>query len=131
MHLLKPRPHGVIDYAAILMIAGGPHLFGFSGIPATLCYAIAGLYFGLVLLTAYPLGLLKVIPFTVHGAIELVLAPLLAAMPWLAGFADVRPARVFFLIIAAALAVVWFVTDYKAALRDPQSHSHRPGRSPA
>ncbi|HEY6881631.1 MAG TPA: hypothetical protein VI299_26575, partial [Polyangiales bacterium] len=131
MNILKPRPHGVIDYAVVLVIALGPQLLGFGGLPATLCYALAGLYLGLVLLTAYPLGLFKVVPFTVHGAIELVLAPLLAVMPWLANFADNRPARMFFVVLAAALAGVWTLTDYGAAESDPKSHRQRPGRSPA
>ena len=130
MHILKPRPHGFMDYAAILLIAAGPSLFDFGGTPATLCYALAAIYLGLVLFTAYPLGLVKVVPFTIHGTVELVLAPVLAAMPWIAGFSDVPAARNFFLVLAAALAVVWVLSDYKAAEQDPASHG-RPRRSHA
>lgn len=130
MHILKPRPHGFMDYAAILLIAAGPSLLGFGGTPATLCYALAAIYLGLVLFTAYPLGVVQVVPFTVHGTIELILAPLLAALPWIAGFADVSVARNFFLVLAAALGIVWLVTDYKAAEQDPASH-RRPRRSHA
>jgi hypothetical protein len=122
MHILKPRPHGVIDYAAIVLLAAAPSLFGFDGTPETLCYAIAGIYLVMSLFTAYPLGLVKAIPFTAHGGVELVLAPLLAALPWLAGFADVPMARNFFLVMAVALLGVWLVTDYKAAAQDPASH---------
>jgi hypothetical protein len=122
MHILKPRLHGIIDYAAILLLAAAPSLFGFDGTPAHLSYALAGVYFLLVLFTAYPLGVVKAIPFTVHGGIELVLAPVLAALPWVARFADVPAARNFFLVMAVALALVWLVTDYKAALLDPASH---------
>ncbi|MDB4973479.1 MAG: hypothetical protein JWN48_1820 [Myxococcaceae bacterium] len=130
MHILKPRPHGVIDYAAILLIAAGPSLFGFGGTPATLCYALAGIYLALALFTAYPLGLVKVVPFTVHGIMELVLAPLLAALPWLARFSGDTAPRNFFIALAVALAGVWLVTDYKAADQDPASHG-RPRRTHA
>jgi hypothetical protein len=129
MHILKPYPHGYIDYAAILLLAVAPGLVGFGGTAATLCYVLAALYLGLVVLTAYPLGVVKVVPFTVHGAVELILAPVLAALPWIAGFADMLPARRFYLVMAFALAGVWLVTDYKAAERDPRSH--RPRRSHA
>lgn len=122
MHILKPRPHGVIDYAATVLLAAAPSLFGFDGTPEILCYTLAGIYLVMSLFTAYPLGLVKAIPFTVHGWVELVLAPVLAAMPWLARFADVPMARNFFLVLAAALLVVWVVTDYKAAALDPASH---------
>jgi hypothetical protein len=122
MHTLKPRPHGVIDYAAIALLAVAPSIFGFGGTPATLCYAIAVAYLLLAALTAYPLGLVKIIPFTFHGGVELVLAPLLAALPWLANFADLPVARNFFLVMAVALLGVWLVTDYRAAADDPASH---------
>lgn len=122
MHILKPRPHGVIDYAAIVLLAAAPSLFGFDGTPANLSYAIAGVYLLMVLFTAYPLGVVKAIPFTAHGGVELVLAPVMAAMPWLANFADAPMARNFFLVMAVALAAVWLVTDYKAAALDPASH---------
>jgi hypothetical protein len=125
MHILKPIPHGCVDYAAIILLALAPNLFGFQGTPATLCYVIAAVYLGLVLLTAYPLGLIKVVPFRVHGAIELILAPVMALLPWAAGFPDVLPARRFFLIMAFALAGVWFLTDYRAAESDPRSHPRR------
>jgi len=85
---------------------------------------------GLVLFTAYPLGAVKLVPFTVHGAIELILAPVLAILPWLARFSDMPVERNFFLVMAAALAGVWLVTDYKAAEEDPKSH-RAPRRSHA
>jgi len=115
MKILSPRAHGYIDYAAILLLAVAPSLLDFGGLPATLCYAVAGIYFVMVLLTAYPLGAIKIIPFPVHGAVEIVLAPMFAVLPWLAGFADLPVARNFFLVMAAALLGVWLVTNYRAA----------------
>ena len=44
---------------------------------------ICAAYVLIVVFTAYPLGLVKAIPFTVHGTIELILSPLLIALPWL------------------------------------------------
>lgn len=115
MHFLSPKYHSFIDIAAILALLIAPSAMDFPREAATTSYILAAAYAVLVALTAYPLGIAKVIPFTVHGTIELVLSPLLIAMPWLAGFSADEPARWFFVAMGAALFVVWLITDYKAA----------------
>jgi hypothetical protein len=80
-----------------------------------LAYAIAAAHLGVTLLTAFPLGILKVIPFTLHGALEFVVALGLVAMPWLAGFAGVPVARSFYVGAGIVILLVVLVTDYKAA----------------
>jgi uncharacterized YccA/Bax inhibitor family protein len=115
MKIIPPRPHGYIDYLAIAMLLAAPTLLHFGGIAQTVCYVVAAVYLGMCLLTAYPLGAFKAIPFTVHGAVEAVLALAFAAFPWLLGFADQPVPRNFYLSVAAALVVVWLLTDYKAA----------------
>jgi hypothetical protein len=112
---LSPRVHGYLDYAVVLLLALAPTLFGFSGTPAALCYIVAILQMGMSLMTSYPLGLARVIPFTLHGAIELVAAIGLILSPYLFDFGTVDAARNFFIISGVALAGVWLTTDYKAA----------------
>ncbi|MDB5103100.1 MAG: uncharacterized protein JWP91_789 [Fibrobacteres bacterium] len=115
MKFIPPKIHGYLDYAVILVLALAPSIFRFVGEAATVTYALAALYLVLVLLTAYPLGVFKLIPFTIHGAIELVLSPLLIAMPWIAGFRNDDSARYFYIVAGVALFLVWLTTDYKAA----------------
>ena len=115
MHSLKPRLHSYLDYAAIVFLFLAPSLFSLDGTPATLLYSVAIAYLGLVLLTAYPGGALRVIPFTIHGAIEFITAIGLIASPWLFQFAADGIARNLFVILGASLFVVWLVTDYRAA----------------
>jgi hypothetical protein len=91
-----------------------PALFGFSQAAAGAARAVAWAYLGLVLLTAYPLGLIKWIPFTVHGGIELITSVALLALPWLAGFSEDSAGRNFFVSSGFALFAVWLMTDYKA-----------------
>ncbi|HEX8440248.1 SPW repeat domain-containing protein [Archangium sp.] len=114
---LSPRIHGYIDYAAVAMLALAPTLFDFSGLPAVLCYVLAVVQLGMSLLTAYPLGAAKIIPFTVHGSIEAATSILLVVAPLLFGFSDVRSARNFFIVSGIALFAVWLTTNYKAAGR--------------
>lgn len=115
MRILSPRIHGFIDYLAVVMLAIAPALFGFSGTPAYLSYAAGGALLLLSLLTAYPLGIAHLIPFTVHGGIEVVATFALIAAPWLFGFAQIDAARNFFLASGVALGLVYIVTNYKAA----------------
>ena len=103
---ITPRAHGVLDYLSSAAFAAAPRLFGFGGRPATLSRALGAGYTGLSLGTAYPLGAVRKLPFPAHLAFDSALAPVLAAAPWVLGFADDRKARNFFLAMAGVSAVV-------------------------
>lgn len=115
MKFLNPKVHGYLDYAVILLLFIAPSLFRFVGEASTVSYVLGVAYLAMVLATAYPLGVFKLIPFTIHGTIELIISPLLIAMPWIAGFSYDQSARYFFIVGGVALFFVWLVTDYKAA----------------
>lgn len=114
---LSPRIHGFFDYGTSVLLALAPSLFGFSGLPAAVCYVLAVGLFAISLVTAYPLSVAKLVPFTVHGAIEAVIAPLLLVAPWLLRFSDVVSARNFFLVAGVGLGLLFLVTNYRAAER--------------
>lgn len=115
MKVLNARVHGVLDYGVVALFALAPTLFGFEGTPEIACYVVAAVHLVMSLLTAYPLGILKLIPFPLHGRVEVVVVPSLVALPWLLGFSDVLAARNFFLAAAALIAVVVILTNYKSA----------------
>ena len=115
MKFLNPRVHGYIDYAAVAILALAPTLFGFGGIAAALCYILAAVQLGMSLATAYPVSIAKLIPFTIHGGIELATSVFLVIAPWLFGFSDIAAARNFFIIGGIVLLGVYLTTDYKAA----------------
>ena len=115
MKILSPRIHGYLDYLVVAALALAPMLFGFAGTPAVLCYVLAVAQLGMSLMTAYPLGLKPLIPFTVHGGIELAVTFVLLAAPWVFRFSADLPARTFFLFAGVVLGIVYLTTDYKAA----------------
>lgn len=120
LRLLTPFAHGALDYLVVGAFAMAPALFA-EGTPRAAvlaCYGIAVAQWLLSTVTRYPFGIRGVIPFPAHGAVELVLAPLLVALPWIAGFAHAPLARNFFIASGAALLVVWLTTDYRAAERE-------------
>jgi hypothetical protein len=115
MKFINPKIHGILDWAVIVVLLIAPSLFHFVKEAATVSYVLAAVYIVMVLATAYPLGLFKLIPFTLHGAVELVLSPILVAMPWIAGFSYDTTSRYFYIVAGIALLAVWAFTDYKAA----------------
>ena len=113
MKILSPRVHGYVDYLVVALFLLAPTLFGFSGVPATLAYVLAAVHAGMTLLTAFPLGVAKIIPFPLHGTIEAVVSAFLLASPWLFGFSyDARP-RSFYIASAVLVGIVWLITDYR------------------
>lgn len=90
MRVIPTRTHGMLDYlvGAILIIA--PWLLGFAdGGPEQWVPVILGagaiLY---SLMTNYELGVVKAIPMPVHLMLDIGSGIVLAASPWLFGFAD-------------------------------------------
>ena len=115
MKILTPRAHGYLDYVVVALLLLAPTLFGFAGVAAALCYILAALHAGITMLTAFPLGIAKIIPFSAHGSIEAVMAAFLLASPWLFDFSFIPAARNFFIAASVLLAVVWIITDYRSA----------------
>jgi hypothetical protein len=113
MRILGPRVHGYIDIAVILIFLVGPLLFGLGGTPALISWILAIAYLILTLLTRYPLGMAKKIPFFGHGIIELAFAVFVAVLPRLDGYSPGSPARRFYWTMAIVLGVVWLLTDYR------------------
>ena len=113
MRLLSDVGHGVIDYAAVIIFAAGPSLTGFQGEQRMICYALAVVHLLLTLATKFRPGVLKVIPFPAHGALELLVSIMLFTLPWLAGFSRGVHSRNFFLFMGLIIFVVWLVTDYR------------------
>jgi hypothetical protein len=115
MKVIDPLVHGIADYGLAAAFLLAPTLFGLSGIPSTLAVTSGVIYLAVSLVTKYPLGFIKAIPFRAHGVLEVALGVLWVASPLLFGFADLPAARNFFLISGIALVLVAATTDYKAA----------------
>lgn len=118
MKILSPIVHGILDYLTVAFFALAPTIFAFTGTYATVCYVLAAGYLLITLLTAFPMGALKVIPFPVHGRLELVSGVVFLASPWLFGFADDSlTARNLFMAAGVVFLFVWFITDWHAETR--------------
>ena len=90
MRFIPTKFHAPLDYIVGVALIAAPWIFQFSDhTAATVVPIVLGI--GLIvysLFTNYELGLWKVAPMAVHNLIDIVAGALLAAAPWLFGFAD-------------------------------------------
>ena len=89
---MPPRPvdatlHGVVDYTAgAFLMTAFPKVAGIEGTRAASQIRRAGaIHAGYSTLTDYPLGVVKVLPFQAHLALDAVGAVALAATPFVTG----------------------------------------------
>ena len=90
MRFLPTSVHGVIDYLWGLALLASPWILGFADVPAAKWVAIV-FGVGAILysaLTAYELGLLKILPMPMHLILDGIGGIVLAASSFLFGFAD-------------------------------------------
>ena len=90
MHIIPRRIHGILDYVVAIALILAPRIFGFDpdGVEGRIPVILGWLTLGYSLLTNYELGLLKVLPFRAHLAMDLIGGVFLAISPWAFGFSD-------------------------------------------
>jgi uncharacterized membrane protein HdeD (DUF308 family) len=90
MRFIPTKLHAPLDYIVGAALIAAPWIFQFSEHKAATVVPIV-LGIGLIaysLFTNYELGVWKVAPMAVHNVIDVVAGTVLAASPWLFGFAD-------------------------------------------
>ena len=90
MRFIPTRVHGVLDYLTAGALIAAPSLLGFRkhGMQTWLPVALGVGTIGYSVLTDYELGLFKIIPMPMHLTLDAANGALLAASPWLFGFAE-------------------------------------------
>ena len=114
MKPIKPRVHGVIDYGACAAMLAAPSLLGLSGSARTLSYLFAGSYLAVSAFTDYPVAIQRVIPFPLHGTIELGTVPALLLVAALQ--IDTR-ARASYLGLAGTVGMAEIIAQTTQRLR--------------
>jgi hypothetical protein len=105
--------HAIADYAvgitliAVALIVGGTGVAVATGVVVAVVLVVS-------MLTRYPLGVAKVLPFTVHSAGDYLAAALLVLAPFVLGFTDTDGGLAAFYIVAGfAVLAVSLVTNYQ------------------
>ena len=108
--------HGSIEYAVGVLLIAAPFLFGFKSDAAVAVSIIAGL---LVLVIASstdgPTSLVNSIPISAHLLLDLALAAVLVASPFLFAFNDESAPTAFFIVLGVAHLLVTIGTRFQTA----------------
>ena len=88
---LSARTHGILDYAAVVWLAITPRVLAFGDASTGVSLTVSLVLLLMSVTTAYPLGLLKAIPFNLHLVVDLVLSAVLILSPWFFGFSPQDP----------------------------------------
>jgi SPW repeat len=107
MRFIPTRFHGFLDYIVGVVLIAAPWIFQFSdNTAATVVPIVLGI--GLIaysLLTDYELGVARVLPMPVHLLFDIAAGAVLAASPWIFGFAG-ESANVWVPHLLAGIAAV-------------------------
>jgi hypothetical protein len=106
--------HAIADYAVgALLIIVAASVGGSSGAVGT-GIVVGATVLAVSMLTRYPLGVVKVLPFPVHSAGDYLAAGLLLLAPWALNFSSGDTGLTAFYIAAgAAVLFVSLVTNYQ------------------
>lgn len=122
MKPITPARHTIVDLLFCAVTAMAPGILGFGGLPANLCFGLAFGYLVFSLLTNTPTSPVRIIPFRVHGAVEIIAGIALLAAPWLFGFADNDRAKWYFVGAGVVTFIVWALTQWR---EEPVPHRGR------
>ena len=117
MKVISPRIHGYLDFLTVFIFLLAPTLLGLGQLSAMLAYALAAVHLIVTLASDFPFGVVKLIPFTIHGWIERMVGPLLIAIPFILNFSTEEAARNFYIAMGIIIIIVGVLTDYQAEVR--------------
>jgi len=132
VRLLPAWLHAVADYAVgltlvFVALAGGASAGAVgTGVVVGVTVLVVSMF------TKYPLGVAKVLPFSVHSAGDYLAAALLIAAPWIANFAESDPGiSAFYVVAGLAVLAVSLVTNYQYSSKRDWSRGPSTAPSPA
>lgn len=92
--------HALIEYVAGAVFIAAPFVLGFDDGTATAVSIVIGvLVLGIAASTDWPAALMRTIPLPFHLALDLALAALLVASPFVFGFSDETAPTAFFIVL--------------------------------
>lgn len=110
---LNSKIHGAIDYGVVMFLLISPTYFGLADITSKFTYTLGIIHLLLTISTKFELGILKIIPFKIHGIIELIVSLALIGVAYYLGNLEGDLSRYFYISFAIAVFVTWLMTDYK------------------
>lgn len=112
--------HGAIEYLAGAVFIAAPFVLDFdSGAATALSIAIGVVVLAVAAATEGPTSLIEQIPQSAHVALDYVLAVILIAAPFLAGFSDETAPTALFIGLGVAHLLITIGTRFRPATAGP------------
>lgn len=107
--------HGVIEYAAGVLLVASSFIFGFEDGAAVAVSIVAGIVALIIAAsTEGPSSLVNSIPISVHVLLDYALAAILIAAPFLFGFTGESAPTAFFIVLGVMHLLITIGTRFRA-----------------
>ncbi len=117
MSLVRILPawfHAIADYAVGIGLIVIALAVGGTGAAVATGVVVGAVVLLVSMATRYPLGVVKVLPFTIHSAGDYLAAALLIAAPFALGFTDTDGGlSVVYVVAGLAVLAVSLITNYQ------------------
>jgi hypothetical protein len=114
VRLLPAWLHAVADYAVGASLIIVALASGASGAAVATGVVVGAVVLLVSMLTKYPLGVKKVLPFTIHSGGDYLAAALLVLSPFALDFRDSDPGlAIFYIVAGVAVLAVSLITNYQ------------------
>jgi hypothetical protein len=115
MKFISPKIHGLIDYLVVVFLLASPGIFGFTGLVAVFTYALGAVHLLLTAATNYPLGIVKIIPVSLHATVEVLVGIILIVLAYTLFNDNAGGSKLYYVIFGTVILLTWLVTDYVGA----------------
>jgi hypothetical protein len=119
MRLIAPTLHRILDFITVALFAVGPALLHLTAVAAVLSYVLALVHLILTVLTQFPAGPARVVPFAWHRGIELLVGLALGLLSLFAQWGGA--AQTFYLVAGIVILAVSALTTPGAGARPPDA----------
>ncbi|MEY2397509.1 MAG: hypothetical protein QOJ00_683 [Actinomycetota bacterium] len=114
VRLLPAWFHAIADYAVGALLIVAALAVGGSGLAVATGVVVGAVVLVVSMLTKYPLGIKKVLPFTLHSAGDYLAAALLLASPFVLGYNHTDGGlTALYVALGLAVVAVSLITNYQ------------------
>jgi hypothetical protein len=120
--IVPPLIHGILDYPLAALLIVGPLALGFDDAAAKwIAFAFGVGAAVLAVGTAWPTGIVRIIPPLLHGYADITVTVALIVLPFIVGFSGHTTALVFYVAVGAAGLLATLLTRFEPQMREEQS----------
>lgn len=117
--IVPPLIHGILDYPLAALLIVGPLELGFDDAAAKwIAFAFGVGAAVLAVGTAWPTGIVRIIPPLLHGYADITVTVALIVLPFIIGFSGHTTALVFYLAVGATGLVATLATRFEPRIPD-------------